>query len=64
LVNEYLHCPTYPEIFGGGDYLLIYNLGDGTGILRKRGVILSGRPAFWLKDYIDRRFMRRFQALE
>ncbi|MHB1378179.1 MAG: hypothetical protein ACYCX0_00985 [Desulfurivibrionaceae bacterium] len=48
----------------GGDYLLIYNLGDGTGILRKRGLIFSGRPAFWLKDYIDRRFMRRFQALE
>ena len=108
LVNEYLHCPKHPEIFGGGDcihfapqpldkvgvyavrqnpvlchnllasleggrlrrfspggdYLLIYNLGDGTGILRKRGLIFSGRPAFWLKDYIDRRFMRRFQALE
>jgi NADH dehydrogenase FAD-containing subunit len=108
LVNEYLQCPDYPEIFGGGDcihfaphpldkvgvyavrqnpvlchnllaalegeplrrftpggdYLLIYNLGDGTGILRKRGIVFDGRPAFWLKDYIDRRFMRRFQALE
>jgi NADH dehydrogenase FAD-containing subunit len=106
LVNEYLQCPQYPEIFGGGDcihfmpqpldkvgvyavrqnlvllhnllaslegkplekfepggdYLLIYNLGDGTGILRKRGLIFGGRLAFWLKDYIDRRFMRKFQA--
>ncbi|MGV1099388.1 NAD(P)/FAD-dependent oxidoreductase [Thiovibrio sp. JS02] len=48
----------------GGDYLLIYNLGDGTGILRKRGLVFGGRPAFWLKDFIDRRFMRKFQALE
>lgn len=108
LVNDYLQCPKYPEIFGGGDcihfapqpldkvgvyavrqnpvlchnllaalqgeklqpfmpggdYLLIYNLGDGTGILRKRGLVFGGRPAFWLKDYIDRRFMRKFQAVE
>lgn len=47
----------------GGDYLLIYNLGDDTGIFHKRGLVFGGRPAFWIKDYIDRRFMRRFQAL-
>lgn len=108
LVNEYLQCPEYPEIFGGGDcihfapqpldkvgvyavrqnpvlrhnllaaleggtlrvfvpggdYLLIYNLGDDTGILRKRWLVFGGGLAFLLKDYIDRRFMRRFQALE
>jgi len=48
----------------GGDYLLIYNLGDGTGILNKGGLTFGGRPAFWIKDWIDRRFMKRFQALE
>lgn len=108
LVNEFLQCPEYPEIFGGGDcihfqpqpldkvgvyavrqnpvllhnllaslegmplekfepggdYLLIYNLGDGTGIFRKRQLVFGGRLAFWLKDYIDRRFMRKFQAQE
>lgn len=108
LVNEFLQCPEYPNIFGGGDcihfqpqsldkvgvyavrenpvllhnllatldgaplekfdpggdYLLIYNLGDGTGIFRKRSLIFGGRLAFRLKDYIDRRFMRKFQALE
>ena len=47
----------------GGDYLLIYNLGDDTGIFHKRGLVFGGRPAFWIKDYIDRRFIRRFQAL-
>lgn len=48
----------------GGDYLLIYNLGDGTGILKKRGLVFGGRLAFRLKDYIDRRFMQKFQSLE
>jgi NADH dehydrogenase FAD-containing subunit len=48
----------------GGDYLLIYNLGDGTGIFHKGRVTFGGRPAFWIKDWIDRKFMKRFQALE
>lgn len=43
------------------DYLLIFNLGDGRGIFRRRGWVWNGRPAFWLKDLIDRQFMRRFQ---
>ena len=42
-------------------YLSILNLGDGRGILAWRSLILSGRFAFWLKDFIDRAFMRRFQ---
>lgn len=48
----------------GGDYLLIFNLGDGTGIFRKKWLLFDGRLAFFLKDYIDRRFMKKFQALE
>jgi NADH dehydrogenase FAD-containing subunit len=43
------------------DYLLIFNLGDGRGIFHRRGWVWDGRPAFWLKDRIDRRFMRKFQ---
>jgi NADH dehydrogenase FAD-containing subunit len=42
-------------------YLSILNLGDGRGILAWRSLVLSGRFAFWLKDHIDRAFMRRFQ---
>jgi len=48
----------------GGDYLLIFNMGDGTGIFHKRKLLFGGRPAFWIKDYIDRKFMREFQAFE
>jgi len=48
----------------GGDYLLIFNLGDGTGIFRKKWLLFGGRPAFILKDVIDRKFMRKFQAIE
>lgn len=105
LVNKYLQCPDYPEIFGGGDciwfedqplakvgvyavrenpvlfhnlkaflqgdalqsfdpggdYLLIFNLGHGQGVLRKKWFQISGKVAFLVKDWIDRKFMRTFQ---
>lgn len=48
----------------GGKYLLIFNLGDGGGILHKWGIQFGGRMAFALKDRIDRKFMRRFQQFE
>jgi NADH dehydrogenase FAD-containing subunit len=46
----------------GGEYMLIFNLGNGTGIFRKKNWVWNGRLAFKLKDYIDRKFMRRFQV--
>jgi len=46
----------------GGDYLLILNLGDGRGIFWKKQIIWQGRLSFYLKDYIDKRFMKRFQV--
>ncbi len=48
----------------GGQYLLIFNLGDGSGILYKWSLLFGGRLAFFIKDYIDRKFMRHFQAIE
>ncbi|MBC8318273.1 MAG: FAD-dependent oxidoreductase [Desulfobulbaceae bacterium] len=48
----------------GGDYLLVFNMGDGIGILRKKWLQFNGRLAFRVKDYIDRKFMREFQAME
>ncbi len=44
-----------------GGYLLVFNSGDGRGIVHKGGMTFEGRTAFWLKDRIDRAFMRRFQ---
>lgn len=43
-------------------YLLIFNLGDGTGIFVRRSWVWSGRLAFLFKDYLDRSFMRKFQV--
>ncbi len=45
----------------GGDYLLIFNLGNGQGVLRKKWLFFTGRLAFWIKDWIDKRFMTKFQ---
>lgn len=46
----------------GGDYLLVLNLGDRMGLFRRKGIVWSGRLAFHLKDYLDTRFMRKFQV--
>jgi NADH dehydrogenase FAD-containing subunit len=46
----------------GGAYLLIFNMGDGRGIFWKKNWVWDGRLAFYLKDYIDRKFMRKFQV--
>ena len=43
-------------------YLLIYNLGNGTGIFYRGNWVLKGRLIFYLKDYIDRKFMHKFQV--
>jgi NADH dehydrogenase FAD-containing subunit len=108
LVNKYLQCEKYPEIFGGGDciyfkdqpldkvgvyavrqnpvllnnlmasldgqsleafdpgpeYLLIFNIGGGLGLLKKKQLVFGGKLAFMIKDYIDRKFMKKFQAIE
>ena len=44
----------------GGSYLLVFNLGGGRGIFWKWGVVFGGKPAFFVKDYIDRKFMAKF----
>jgi hypothetical protein len=43
-------------------FLLIFNMGDGQGILWKKHWAWESRLAFLLKDYIDRKFMRKFQV--
>lgn len=43
-------------------FLRILNLGDGRGLLQRGELVLKGRWAFLLKDWIDRRFMARYQG--
>ena len=45
----------------GGSYLQILNLGRGTGVLTKWGLVFSGKLAFKLKDSIDRKFIEKFR---
>ena len=44
------------------DYLLILNMGDGTGVFHRRNIIFHGKPAFIIKNWIDQRFMKTFQV--
>jgi len=52
------------EFDPGGKYLLIFNLGEKTGVLHKGSFTITGKPAFYCKHFIDTRFMRKFQAYE
>ncbi len=45
------------------DFLTLLNLGDGTALGAKWGRSFEGAWVMRLKDWIDRRFMRRFQVL-
>ena len=46
------------------DFLTLLNLGDGTALGAKWGRSFEGEWVMRLKDWIDRRFMTRFQVLE
>lgn len=48
----------------GPDYLLVFNLGGKQGVLKKKNIVFKGRLAFTIKDYIDTKFMKKFQAAE
>ena len=39
-------------------HLLILNLADGTGLAVWGGLYYRGRPALWLKSFIDKRFLK------
>jgi len=43
------------------DFLTLLNLGDGTALGTKKGISFEGRWVMRWKDWIDRRFMARFQ---
>jgi len=44
-------------------FLSILNTGDGKALLRYQGFTSHGRWAWWLKDWIDRRFMEKYRRL-
>jgi selenide,water dikinase len=43
------------------DFLSLLNLGDGTALGAKWGLVVRGRVVMWLKDRIDRAFMARYR---
>lgn len=45
-------------------FLSLLNTGGGRALLRWKGVVALGRWPWWLKDWIDRRFMTRYHGLE
>lgn len=52
--------PTYEPQEG---FLSLLNTADGKALLRWKLLVSWSRWAWWLKDWIDRRFMRKYQSL-
>lgn len=44
-------------------FLAILDTADGRALLRWRGLSIHSRPSRWLKEWIDRRFMRRHRPV-
>lgn len=44
------------------DFLTLLNLGDGRAVGAKFGATFTGKWVMWMKDWIDRRFMRKYQT--
>ncbi len=45
-------------------FLSILNLGDSRALMHWKGLVVEGAPVFWLKDWIDRRFLAKYRAFE
>lgn len=60
-LRAYLNKEKLKDFDPGGDYLLIFNLGNCDGLLKKKWIQFSGTFAFRIKDYIDCKFMDRFK---
>jgi len=43
------------------NFLTLLNLGDGRAIAQYKGKVAMGRWCWWLKDYIDGKFMDKYQ---
>jgi NADH dehydrogenase FAD-containing subunit len=57
-----LEGTAFKRFSAGSSPMLILNMGDGTGILWKKGLTIAGEMVLRLKNFIDRRFMRKFQV--
>jgi len=44
-------------------FLSLLNTADGKALARYKNFVSHSRPAWWLKDWIDRRFMAKYQGL-
>jgi selenide,water dikinase len=54
---------TLPHYVPQSGFLSLLNTADGKALLRYKGIVSHSRWSWRLKDWIDRRFMNRYQRL-
>jgi NADH dehydrogenase FAD-containing subunit len=57
-----LNGDSYETFSPQKSYMLILNMGNGIGIMFRNSLVLKGKSVFWLKNYLDTAFMRKFQV--
>ena len=62
LVSTFAGAPL-PRYVPQSGFLSLLNTADGKSVLRYKGLVSHSRWAWRLKDWIDRRFMNRYQTL-
>jgi len=53
---------SFQALFGQSDFLQLLDTGDGKALLQYKSLTFYGRWCWWLKTYIDKLFVKRFQS--
>ncbi len=57
-----IHDRKAPRYRPQDGFLSLLNTADGRALIRYKGLVGHNRFAWWLKDWIDKRFLRRYQT--
>lgn len=61
---EYFTNKNYNIYSPKSNYMQILNTGNKSGVLYKNGFVLKGKIPFYIKNYIDTKFMKKYKAFE
>jgi NADH dehydrogenase FAD-containing subunit len=60
-LNNFIEYKPLKPFIPQKEFLLIFNMGNRQGLLKWKDFIFKGTVAFWIKNFIDRKFMKNFQ---
>ncbi|MGM0418161.1 MAG: NAD(P)/FAD-dependent oxidoreductase [Thermodesulfobacteriota bacterium] len=61
---EYFTNKNYKIYLPKSDYMQILNTGNKSGVLYKNKLVIQGKIPFYIKNYIDTKFMKKYKSFE